>query len=74
VRRLACAYDTPVAARLTRAAPHTPATARVFTNAAGAEVTGDIGDLDPLFAIQNALKGGHDDEIIVSTLPLGVSR
>jgi hypothetical protein len=45
-----------------------------LSEAAGTEVTGDIGDLDPLLAIQNALKDGHYDEIIVSTLPLGVSR
>jgi hypothetical protein len=42
--------------------------------AAGTEVTGDIGDLEPLTAIQDALNRGHYDEIIVSTLPLGVSR
>ena len=45
-----------------------------LSEAAGTEVTGDIGDLDPLIAIQDALKGGHYDEITVSTLPLGVSR
>jgi hypothetical protein len=45
-----------------------------LSEATGTEVTGDIGDLDPLIAIQDALKGDHYDEIIVSTLPLGVSR
>jgi hypothetical protein len=42
--------------------------------AAGTEVTGDIGDTEPLMAIQEALYSDHYDEIIVSTLPLGVSR
>lgn len=45
-----------------------------LSQAAGSEVTGEIGDLDPLIAIQVALNGRHYDEIIVSTLPLGVSR
>ena len=45
-----------------------------LSEAAGTEVSGEIGDLDPLIAIQVALNGRHYDEIIVSTLPLGVSR
>jgi hypothetical protein len=44
-----------------------------LSEAAGTEVTGDIGDLDPQTAIQDSLTRGHYDEIIVSTLPLGVS-
>lgn len=46
----------------------------LLSEAAGTEVTGDIGGLDPLIAIQVALNGGHYGEIIISTLPLGVSR
>lgn len=45
-----------------------------LSEAAGSEVTGEIGDLDPFTAIQVALNGHRYDEIIVSTLPLGVSR
>jgi hypothetical protein len=45
-----------------------------LSEAAGTEVTGDIGDTDPLTAIQDALSHAHYDEIIISTLPLGVSR
>ncbi|HYB28177.1 MAG TPA: hypothetical protein VEF89_16295 [Solirubrobacteraceae bacterium] len=45
-----------------------------LSEAAGTEVTGDIGDTEPLMAIQDALNIGHYDEIIISTLPLGVSR
>jgi hypothetical protein len=41
---------------------------------AGQEVTGDIGDAEPLMAIQDAVNLGSYDEIIISTLPLGVSR
>ncbi len=42
--------------------------------AAGDEVTGSIGDSEPLMAIHDAVNLGHYDEIIISTLPLGVSR
>ena len=41
---------------------------------AGHEVTGTIGDPEPLAAIQDAVNLGNYDEIIISTLPLGVSR
>jgi hypothetical protein len=43
--------------------------------AAGSEVTASIGDSEPLMAIEDAIHlGGGYDEIIISTLPLGVSR
>jgi hypothetical protein len=42
--------------------------------AAGQEVTGDIGDAEPLSAIQDAINLGDYDELIISTLPLGISR
>lgn len=45
-----------------------------LSEAAGTEVAGDIGGLEPAVAIKDALNRGHYDEIIVSTLPLGVSR
>ena len=45
-----------------------------LSEAAGTDVTGDIGDLEPAMAIKDELNRGHYDEIIVSTLPLGVSR
>ena len=41
---------------------------------AGHEVTGSIGDAEPLMAIQDAINLGRYDEIIISTLPLGISR
>ena len=37
-------------------------------------MTGDVGDAEPLMAIQDAVNLGHFDEIIISTLPLGISR
>jgi hypothetical protein len=40
----------------------------------GATVNGDVGDPDPLKAIQEALARRQFDEIILSTLPSGVSR
>jgi hypothetical protein len=45
-----------------------------LSDAAGAEVTGSIGDAEPLMAIQDAVNLGDYDEIIISTLPLGISR
>jgi hypothetical protein len=45
-----------------------------LTEAAGSEVTGEIGDSEPLSAIQDAVNLGHYDEIIVSTLPRRVSH
>ena len=45
-----------------------------LSEAAGGEVTGSIGDADPLMAIQDAVNLGNYDEIIISTLPLGISR
>jgi hypothetical protein len=45
-----------------------------LSTAAGEEVTGEVGDPEPLMAIQDAVNLGGYDEIIISTLPLGVSR
>ena len=45
-----------------------------LSQAGGHEVTGEIGDSEPLMAITDAVNLGHYDEIIISTLPLGVSR
>ena len=45
-----------------------------LSEAAAAEVTGSIGDPEPLMAIQDAVNLGDYDEIIISTLPLGLSR
>ena len=46
-----------------------------LSEAAGSEVTGSLGDSEPLMAIHDEinLKGNYD-EIIISTLPLGISR
>jgi len=45
-----------------------------LSEAAGTKVTGDIGDTEPLTAIQDALSQDPYDEIIISTLQLGLSR
>jgi hypothetical protein len=45
-----------------------------LSEAAGSEVTGSLGDAEPLMAIQDAINLGHYDEIIISTLPRRVSR
>jgi hypothetical protein len=45
-----------------------------LSEAAEQRVTGSLGDSEPLMAIQDAINLGRYDEIIISTLPLGVSR
>ena len=40
----------------------------------GAEADGEVGDRDPIAAVRDALRGRQVDEIIVSTLPKGMSR
>src|ERR671925_192249 len=45
-----------------------------LSEAAGSQVIGSIGDAEPLMAIQDAISLGHFDEMIISTLPLGISR
>ncbi len=42
--------------------------------ASGAEVSGEIGVPDPVQATRDALRGREIDEIILSTLPPGISR
>jgi len=45
-----------------------------LSEAAGAKVTGSLGDAEPLSAVQDAINLGSYDEIIISTLPRRVSR
>jgi hypothetical protein len=45
-----------------------------LAEAAGHHVTGNLGDTEPLMAIHDAINLGSYDEIIISTLPLGISR
>ena len=40
----------------------------------GAEVSGEIGASDPIEATEDALRGRQVDEILLSTLPSGISR
>jgi hypothetical protein len=40
----------------------------------GVEVTGEVGDPSPVRAVSDAFILQHYDEIVVSTLPAGVSR
>jgi hypothetical protein len=42
--------------------------------AMGAEADGEVGDRDPVMAVRDALRGREVDEVIVSTLPMGLSR
>ncbi len=55
------------AARLDEALP-------LLGDAAGSEVTGEVGTADPLAAIMDALHDHDFDEIILSTLPRRLSR
>jgi hypothetical protein len=45
-----------------------------LSEAARTEVTGSIGDAEPLMAIEDAVNLGDYDEIIISTLPRRISR
>jgi hypothetical protein len=40
----------------------------------GADVTGEVGDPSPVRAVGDAMIVQHHDEIVISTLPPGVSR
>jgi len=40
----------------------------------GLDARGDIGDPEPLTAIEDVLAGQQFDEIIISTLPSGISH
>jgi hypothetical protein len=40
----------------------------------GAEADGEVGDRDPVMAVRDALRHREVDEVIVSTLPKGLSR
>ena len=40
----------------------------------GAEADGEVGDRDPVMAVRDALRRHEVDEVIVSTLPRGLSR
>jgi hypothetical protein len=42
--------------------------------ALGVDVDGEIGDSDPVQAVRDAIRGREIDEVIVSTLPRGISR
>ena len=46
----------------------------LLTEAAGGAVEGIVGDTDPFVAVQQALEQGDFDELIISTLPVHVSR
>ena len=45
-----------------------------LSEASGAEVTGEVGDADPIAAIHDVLNARDFDEIVISTLPKRVSR
>ncbi len=40
----------------------------------GADADGEVGDRDPVAAVRDAMRGRTVDEVIVSTLPKGISR
>ena len=48
--------------------------ALAWMHAEGAVTTGSIGDADPVLAVADALPRDEFDEIVVSTLPPGLSR
>jgi hypothetical protein len=46
----------------------------LLSDAAGAPVTGHVGDHEPLMAIEDAINRAPYDELVISTLPRRVSR
>ncbi|HEX7291367.1 MAG TPA: hypothetical protein VF250_09600 [Conexibacter sp.] len=46
----------------------------LLSEAAGSEVTGHVGDHEPLMAIEDAIHRAPYDEILISTLPRRLSR
>jgi hypothetical protein len=40
----------------------------------GVEADGEVGDRDPVAAVRDALRGRQVDEVVLSTLPPGISR
>ncbi|MFL5778107.1 MAG: hypothetical protein ACJ761_04100 [Chloroflexota bacterium] len=42
--------------------------------AEGISATGEVGDSDPIEAVRDAIRGRDVDEILLSTLPPGISR
>ena len=56
------------------AADNLDAALPVLSAAAGSEVTGYVGDAEPLMAIEDAVNRDHYDEIIISTHPPRISR
>ena len=45
-----------------------------FRELGATEADGEVGDSNPILAIEDALRNGQFDEIILSTLPPGISR
>ena len=46
----------------------------VHLRSRGVEATGEVGDRDPVAAVRDALRGCDVGEVILSTLPPGISR
>jgi hypothetical protein len=65
------AADPDAAREHTR--PHLDAALEKF-RAEGLEVEGEVGDSDPIAAVQDACNFGKFDEIVISTLPQRASR
>ncbi len=65
-------HDTPEESRALAQARLDVAIARL--RACGAVAGGEVGDADPMHAIEHSLKDRQVDEILVSTLPARLSR
>lgn len=60
--------------QVARAARERMTEALAELRAKGIEATGSVGDANPITAVGDLLRHEHFDEIVVSTLPQGVSR
>lgn len=67
-------YDPSSSEQARALAEERLSTAAAQLRAAGATVRGQVGDRDPVRAVEDALRSGTYDEIIVSTLPRRISK
>jgi len=72
---------TPVGGRLTWSEEESRDAARIRLDeiverlrGLGVDADGEVGDRDPVMAVRDALRGREVDEVIISTLPAGISR
>ncbi len=69
-----CSFPQLPAVCTVSSIPRSPVARRPRRRATGSEVTGHVGDSDPVCAISDTLHEREIDEILISTLPRRLSR